>query len=113
MPASLRNASGDLPSSMDPASVPGRYYVINQGTLINDKIAEPFILYLREDGSVGGENLSGTWQLTADSVWLHLTLGDTEYSGILAQMQDDASTDVTVFSAVGNNESVWGVRYDN
>ena len=102
-----------IPASMDPSAVPGRYYVINQGILINDKIAEPFILYLREDGSVGGENLSGTWQLTADSVWLHLTLGDTEYSGILTQMQDDAGTDVTVFSAVGQNESVWGVRYNN
>ena len=102
----------DLPVSVDPASVPGRYYVINQGTYISDKIAEPFILYLRDDGTVGGETLSGTWHVEDGSAFLRLSLGGTEYSGILARMQDDAGTEVSVFSAVGNNESIWGVKYD-
>ena len=70
------------------------------------------VLYLREDGSAGGENISGSWSLTEDSVFLHLNLGDAEYSGILCRMQDNAGTEVTVFSAVGGNESVWGVKYD-
>lgn len=102
----------DLPDTVDPASVPGRYYVINQGTYISDKIAEPFILYLREDGTVGGKDLSGTWRVEDGTAFLRLSLGGTEYSGILARMQDDAGTEVSVFSAVGNNESVWGVKYD-
>jgi arabinan endo-1,5-alpha-L-arabinosidase len=46
------------------------------------------------------------------TAFLRLSLGGTEYSGILARMQDDGGTEVSVFSAVGNNESVWGVKYD-
>lgn len=100
-----------IPETFDPARVPGSYYVINQGTFINDKIAEPFVLSLQSDGSVSGA-ASGSWQLTDHSVYLHLNLSGTEYSGILCRMQDEAGAEVTVFSAVGNNESVWGVRYD-
>ena len=100
-----------IPAAMDPAEVPGRYYVINQGTFINDKIAEPFVLYLRPDGAVAGEDVSGAWTLTPDSVFLHLTLDGRDYSGILTPMQDEAGADVLVFSAVGENESLWGVRY--
>ena len=100
-----------IPAALDPQEVPGRYYVINQGTKINDQIAEPQVLYLRKDGSIGGETLSGSWTLKEGSVFLHLTLGEAEYSGILCRMQDDAGTDVQVFSAVGQNESLWGVRY--
>lgn len=102
-----------IPESFDSASVPGRYYVINQGTAINDVIAEPFILYLRDDGSVSGENISGSWRLTDGSVWIHLLLDGREYSGIICRMQDDGASDVTVFSAVEQNESVWGVKYGN
>ncbi|MBQ6563521.1 MAG: glycoside hydrolase family 43 protein [Clostridia bacterium] len=100
-----------IPESFDPKDVPGRYDVISQGTLINDKIAEPFILYLREDGTIGGENTSGSWQLTENSVYLHVTLDGNAYSGILCRMQDEAEAEVTVFSVVGNNESIWGVKY--
>ena len=78
---------------------------------INDKIAEPFVVSLKEDGSVSGA-ASGSWTLTDQSVYLHLNLSGTEYSGILCRMQDEAGAEVTVFSAVGSNESVWGVRYD-
>ncbi len=102
----------EIPDSFPADAVPGRYYVVNQGTQINDQVAKPFILYLREDGSVGGESVSGSWILEDSSVFLRLTLDDAEYSGILCRMQDDADTDVTVFSAIGQNESIWGVKYD-
>ena len=102
----------DIPAAFAPEDVPGRYYVINQGTKINAEIAQPFILYLREDGTAGGESVSGSWSLTDGSVWLHLTLEDASWSGIICRMQDDAGTDVTVFSLAGRNESVWGVKYD-
>ena len=102
----------DLPSVFPREEIAGRYYVINQGTAINARIAEPFILYLREDGTVGGESVSGSWSLSDGSVFLHLTLDDASWSGIICRMLDDAGTDVTVFSLAGQNESVWGVRYD-
>ncbi len=102
----------DIPESFDPAAVAGRYYVINQGIAINARIANPFILYLREDGTVSGEDISGTWTLSDSSVCLHLDLGGTAYSGVICRMRDNGNTEVTVFSAVGKNESVWGVKYD-
>ena len=90
----------------------GRWYVVNQGTDISDEIARPFILYLRGDGTVGGESVTGSWSVEEDTVYLRLTLDGTEYSGIACRMQDDGGTPVLVFSAVGNNESVWGVKYE-
>ncbi len=102
----------DIPDVFAPDDVPGRYYVINQGTAIDDEIAEPMIIYLRKDGTAGGESVSGSWSLTDGSAWLHLELDGVAWSGILCRMKDDAGTDVTVFSLAGQNESVWGVRYD-
>ncbi len=101
-----------IPESFDPASVPGRYYVVNQGTAIDDVIAQPVMIFLREDGSADGESISGSWQLKENSVMLQLILNGQTYNGIICRMQDDGGSDVTVFSAVGRNESVWGVKYD-
>ncbi len=95
------------------AQAAGRYYVINQGTDISADIAQPFILYLRADGTLGGEAVEGTWTHTEGEIFLRLTLNGVEYSGILAVMEDDGESEVTVFSAVGENESVWGVKYED
>ncbi len=89
----------------------GRYYVINQGTDISDRITEPFILYLRADGTCGGADVSGMWSVKEGTCYIRITLGDQEYSGFVCEAQDDAGTEVFCFSAVGANESVWGVRY--
>lgn len=89
----------------------GRYYVINQGTTIDANIAEPFILYLEEDGKVYGDGVEGSWEAKDNTCYMHITYGDTSYSGVFCQMNDEAGTQVMTFSAVGNNESVWGVKY--
>ncbi|MGB4993437.1 MAG: glycoside hydrolase family 43 C-terminal domain-containing protein [Agathobacter rectalis] len=34
-----------------------------------------------------------------------------KYSGVFCQMKDEAGSDVMTFSAVGENKSVWGVKY--
>lgn len=89
----------------------GRYYVINQGTAIDANIAEPFILYLEEDGKVYGDGVEGSWEAKDNTCYMNITYGDTGYSGVFCQMNDEAGTQVMTFSAVGNNESVWGVKY--
>lgn len=89
----------------------GRYYVINQGTAIDANIAEPFILYLEEDGKVYGDGVEGSWEAKDNTCYMNITYGDTSYSGVFCQMNDEAGTQVMTFSAVGNNESVWGVKY--
>ena len=92
-------------------SLVGRYYVANQGTGIDSEVAEPFILYLNEDGSIVGENIEGSWNVADNSCYVHITYDDKEYSGVFCKMQDEAGTDVMTFTAAGSNESIWGVKY--
>lgn len=93
------------------AELAGKYYVINQGTAINAEIAQPFILYLEEDGTVRGDGIQGSWEAQSGSCYMNISYGDKGYSGVFCRMNDEAGTEVMTFSAVGNNESVWGVKY--
>lgn len=92
--------------------VAGEYYVINQGTQISAEIAEPFKLVLSERGNVYGDGVTGTWGMTEGSYYMRITCNDKEYSGVFCAMNDEAGTPVMTFSAVGSNESVWGVKYE-
>ena len=98
-------------SCYEAADVAGRYYVINQGTSIDAEIAQPFILYLDESGKVYGDGVEGTWEMKDGTCYMKVSYGDVNYSGVFCQMNDEAGTQVMTFSAVGNNESVWGVKY--
>ncbi len=91
--------------------VVGEYYVINQGTEINANIAQPVKMFLSERGNVYGNGISGTWNMTDGTYYIHITYNEKEYSGVLCAMNDEAGTPVMTFSAVGYNESVWGVKY--
>ncbi len=93
------------------ADVAGRYYVINQGTAIDAEIAQPFILYLDESGKVYGDGVEGSWERKDGTCYMKLTYNGVNYSGVFCRMNDEAGTEVMTFSAVGNNESVWGVKY--
>lgn len=95
----------------DNENLVGRYYVINQGTGIDSEVAEPVILYLNDDGTVVGEDIEGSWKVTDGSCYVHIIYDDKEYSGVFCQMKDEAGTDVMTFTAVGSNESIWGVKY--
>ena len=111
MPYAVR-MDEEEPMTAAPETVTGRYFVTNQGTDISDRIAEPFILYLRADGTVAGRNASGTWQAEENGRFLRILWNGTEYSGVCCRTLDDGGTAVKVFSAVGANESLWGVSYD-
>jgi arabinan endo-1,5-alpha-L-arabinosidase len=95
--------------SMD--EVEGRYYFINQGTDISSDIANPIIIYLNADGTCEGKEVSGTWTMTDGTYYMNITVDGTDYSGVFCKMQDEAGTECMTFSAVGSNESVWGVKY--
>lgn len=88
----------------------GDYYYINQGTGINAEIAEPVMISLNEDGSVSG-SIKGTWEMDKGTCFMRISCGDKEYSGVFCRMKDQAGTEVMTFSAVGSNESIWGVKY--
>ena len=93
------------------ADVAGKYYVINQGTAIDAEIAQPFILYLDDSGKVYGDGVEGSWEMKDGTCYMKVSYQGTDYSGVFCQMNDEAGTQVMTFSAVGNNESVWGVKY--
>ncbi len=99
-------------SGYDKGAVAGRYYVINQGTAIDAEIAQPFILYLDESGTVYGDGVEGSWEMKDGTCYMKVTYGGKDYSGVFCQMNDEAGTQVMTFSAVGSNESVWGVKYE-
>ncbi len=98
-------------SGYETSDIAGRYYFIDQGTAINAEIAQPVILYLNEDGTARTENEKGSWTYTAGSYYMTVQLGEKSYSGVFCAMNDEGGTPVMTFSAVGDNESVWGVKY--
>jgi arabinan endo-1,5-alpha-L-arabinosidase len=94
----------------DKDDIIGDYYFINQGMDIDAKIAEPVMITLKKNGKVSG-SVVGTWEAVKGTYYMHLTYDDKTYSGVFCAMKDAAGTDVMTFSAVGSNESIWGVKY--
>ena len=89
----------------------GRYYMIDQGTAVSAEIAKPVILYLNADGTAKTQDSEGTWEMREGTYFMTVTLGERTYSGVFCEMPDEAGTPAMTFSAVGHNESVWGVKY--
>ncbi|MCR5100268.1 MAG: glycoside hydrolase family 43 protein [Butyrivibrio sp.] len=92
--------------------VAGEYYFINQGTNIDNVIAEPEMIELTDRGNVySKDGQIGTWTTKNGTYYMTITMNDQTYSGVFCKQLDEAGTEVTVFTAVGQNESVWGVKY--
>lgn len=89
----------------------GEYYVINQGMTIDDTVSEPIKLVLTNKGNVYGDGITGTWTMEKNSYYMTITYDEKTYSGIFCKQNDEAGTEVMTFSAVGSNETVWGVKY--
>ena len=92
------------------SEVVGDYYFINQGMKINATIEEPVMITLNEDGTVSG-SIIGTWSMKDGTYYMKLSYEEKEYSGVFCAMQDQTGVDVMTFSAVGDNKSIWGVKY--
>lgn len=96
----------------DKSRLTGEYFMINQKTAVDAVIAEPVKIVLTEDGQVIGKDTEGTWEVKDGKPYVHMTFENVEYSGVFCEMKDEADTQVMTFSAVGANESIWGVKYD-
>lgn len=90
----------------------GEYYVVNQGMNVDAEIAEPIKLVLTERGNVFGDGIEGSWEMKEGTYYMTITYGEKTYSGVFCEMNDEAGTKVMTFSAVGANESIWGVKYE-
>lgn len=96
----------------DKEELVGEYFVINQGKEINEKIAKPYKLVLPKRGKVYGKDVEGTWEAKDNSYYMNITIDGVSYSGVFCKMNDEAGTEVMSFSAAGDNESLWGVKYE-
>lgn len=99
-------------SGVEKEKVVGEYYMVNQGNNVDAAIAEPVKVVLTEDGLMIGKSTEGTWEIKEGSFYVHMTYGKKEYSGVFCEMKDEADTQVMTFSAVGSNETLWGVKYE-
>ena len=88
----------------------GRYYLVLQNTTVNGKIPPITIAYLMEDGTVCMENGEGSWSTRAGTYYMSVTVDGKVFHGVFCRMPDEAGNECMVFSAVGGNESLWGVR---
>ena len=79
---------------------------------IDKNVAEPFKLVLTKRGNVFGENIEGKWTMKNGTYYMTISYEDVTYSGVFCKMTDEAGTDVMAFSAVGNNTTLWGAKYD-
>ena len=89
----------------------GRYYMTDLNMEIDSEIPQLQVVYLENDGTIVGEDISGKWEKTDESYYVDITLGDETFSGVFCNMKDEAGTEVMCFSVAGNNHSVWGVKY--
>ncbi len=107
------NTNGEVPSNdIKKDDVVGTYYVDNLGMNIDKNVAEPFKLVLTKRGNVFGENIEGKWTMKNGTYYMTISYEDVTYSGVFCKMTDEAGTDVMAFSAVGNNTTLWGAKYD-
>lgn len=103
---------GETVGTYNEEDVVGRWFYVNQGTYIGSIIAEPIVMYLNDDHTVKVIDEDGTWSMDPDSHYITITLSNTEYKGVLCAMKDEAGTDCMTFSVVGENMSLWGVKYE-
>ncbi len=90
----------------------GRYYVMESGERIDAKVPELVILYLTEQGEVVSKDGSvGNWSETPGSPYMEIRVGESGYQGVFCTQKDPAGAEVMVFTAVGENRSLWGVKY--
>lgn len=90
--------------------VVGRYYLVLQDTTVTGKIPPIAVAYLLQDGKVYLENGQGSWAMEAGTYYMSITLDEQVFQGVFCRMPDEAGNECMVFSAVGANQSLWGVR---
>lgn len=88
----------------------GRYYLVDLGIEINAAVKEPSIIYINKDGSITGEDTSGAWEIDEENQYFDITYRDETFSGIVSKTKDEAGVERIVFSVVGQNRSLWGVK---
>lgn len=96
--------------------IAGRYYLEELGLDISGGYKAPSIIYLGKDGKVyskaSDDTISeGTYTVTDGKYYVHISIDDIEYSGVFCKQLDESGREVFVFSACGQNKTIYGVKY--
>lgn len=94
-----------------PASeIAGTYEFVMHGLDNGKTVNESLTIALHEDHSVSGD-VTGIWEALDDG-YFSIVCNERTYQGIITrQMKSQAETEAAVvFSAVGQNETVWGIK---
>lgn len=110
--------SADIATSQQVADddIPGTYkLLIHRNRLDHTKkeAVTPVEIQLLTGGTITGE-YTGSWSITAGKSYINITLGSTEYKGVLIKQKMEPSTEeIPAFSVMSSSDgvSIWGHKY--
>lgn len=86
----------------------GEYEFIAHGTKTEKEVNKSEVISLEENGKISGA-IEGTWEVI-EGKYINLIINKTSYEGVIAEQQNEEKKSTLVFSAVGENETVWGSK---
>lgn len=95
--------------------IAGRYYLQELGLDISGTYKEGVIIYLDRNGTVYYKTsddsvAEGSYTISDGKYFVHITIDDIEYSGVFCKQLDESGKEVLVFSACGENRTIYGVK---
>lgn len=98
--------------------IAGRYCIEELGLDISGTVPPPSIIYLGKDGKVysraeDGTTTEGSYSVSEGKYYMHITINGEEYSGVFCKQLDESGKEVLVFSACGQNKTIYGVKYSD
>ena len=101
--------TGETIETVTEDQVTGTYKLIDHGHEISADIHFSSMIALKEDGTVIGEKVSGTWELTGD-YQVSMTLDGQTYTGVFLKQYDEYNKLMTMTFTLGGNNgvSLWG-----
>lgn len=106
--------------SYQQAEVCGIYYVVEHGLDISAEVKNAVRMVWKSDGRIVKSILEDNGQTKEQAVGdyrlenesrIIISIGDITYDCVIVQLNDEAGNPTMCFTGVGNNQSVWAVRY--
>ena len=96
----------------DRGDISGTFYIVNHGTDIGSKVHRAAEYTFAEDGTITGEEASGTFAVKDGTAYIDIDLDGKVYHGVIIEMDDEAGNPVRAIMAAGeSNETIWCVQY--
>ena len=91
----------------------GTYYLVEHGLDISGQVHKPLAVQFTRDNRIENKETSevvGMYKLENDAK-IKLNYNGADYEGIIMQMKDEADNPTMCISVVGDNKSIWAVKY--